>query len=82
MLHKFLQALPSWIASVIISQRDLTPASVGKLVDELMPLLNNVTVFVAPQYKPDLLREEYRKHSCITPVPIEVIDYIGLNNNP
>ena len=38
--HKFLQALPHNIAPVIASQKELKLEQLGKLADELMPLLN------------------------------------------
>ena len=44
--HKFLQALPSTIYPVITSQKDLNHTQLGKLADELMPLLNNNKAFV------------------------------------
>ena len=44
--YKFLQALPSAISPVIASQKDLNHTEHGRLVDELMPLLNNVKAFV------------------------------------
>ena len=48
-IHKFLQALPATISPVIASQKELSPTQLGKLVDELMPLLNNTnaTAFTA-----------------------------------
>ena len=41
-IHKFLQALPATIFPVIASQKELSPTQLGKLADELMPLLNNI----------------------------------------
>ena len=41
--HKFLQALPSTIAPVIASQKELRLDQLGKLADELMPLLAQKT---------------------------------------
>ena len=48
-IHKFLLALPATISPVIASQKELSPTQLGKLSDELMPLLNNInaTAFTA-----------------------------------
>lgn len=42
-LHKFIQALPSTIAPVIASQKNLMFACLGQLADELMSLSHNNT---------------------------------------
>ena len=48
-IHKFFQAIPATIFSVIASQKELSLTQLGKLADELMPLLNNInaTAFTA-----------------------------------
>ena len=42
--HKFISALPTSIAPVIASQRELNLNQLGRLADELMPLLNQHSV--------------------------------------
>ena len=37
--HKFIQSLPSAMSTVLATQRDLTPSQMGKLADELVPLV-------------------------------------------
>ena len=44
--HEFLQALPSTISPVLASEKDLNHTQLGRLVDELIPLLNNDKAFV------------------------------------
>lgn len=39
--HKFIQSLPTAIAPVIATQQDMSLSQVGKLVDELFPLLGS-----------------------------------------
>lgn len=53
MVHKFLQVSPLTISPVITLWKELTPTQIGKLLNELMPLLNNVNVteFIAQQNK-------------------------------
>lgn len=51
-IHKFLQGLPSIIALVIASQKDLTLTQLGNLAEGLMPLINNGTVFATQGNKP------------------------------
>ena len=58
-IHKFLQALPATISPVIASQKELSPTQLGKLADELMPLLNNInaTAFTAQHRTQKKLRK-------------------------
>ena len=37
--HKFIQSIPAGIATALASQRELTLSQLGKLADELMPLV-------------------------------------------
>lgn len=39
--HKFIQSLPTGIATALASQRELSLSQLGKLADELMPLVQN-----------------------------------------
>lgn len=39
--HKFIQSLPAAMATVLAAQRDLTLAQMGKLADELVPLVHS-----------------------------------------
>ena len=45
--HKFIQSLPSAISTVLAAQRDLTLGQMGKLADELVPLVHKQTVVAA-----------------------------------
>lgn len=47
--HKFIQALPASIAPVLATQKDLTLSQLGKLTDELLPLINQASCFHIPQ---------------------------------
>ena len=46
--HKFIQALPITIAAVLTTQKDLTITQLGKLADELSPLMSKPCHQVAP----------------------------------
>ena len=69
-IHKFLQALPATISPVIASQKELSPTQLGKLADELMPLLNNIntTAFTA-QHRTQ--KTEKSKENIILPTGIK-----------
>ncbi len=76
--HKFLQALPPEIAPVIASQKDLNPTQLGRLADELMPLLNNdKACFVQrPLSTQNSAQTSYKgKYSQNTSVPLNVRPY-------
>ena len=45
--HKFIQSLPAAMATVLAAQRDLTLVQMGKLADELVPLVNSPAVVAA-----------------------------------
>lgn len=63
--HKFVQSLPSSIAPVLASQRDLSLSQLGKLADELVPLVQGTlaTVNVAndgePQRSPGASQHQF-----------------------
>ena len=42
--HRFVQSLPQSISPVIASQQDLDLSRIGKMADELLPLLNHSEV--------------------------------------
>ena len=44
--HKFIQSLPSAIAAALASQRKLGLSALGKLADELVPLVQGASVNV------------------------------------
>ena len=44
--HKFIQSLPSAIAAALASQRELGLSALGKLADELVPLVQGASVNV------------------------------------
>ena len=69
-IHKFLQAVPATISPVIASQKELSPTQLGKLADELMPLLNNInaTAFTA-QHRTQ--KTEKSKDNIILPTGIK-----------
>ena len=69
-IHKFLQALPTTISPVSASQKELSPTQLGKLADELMPLLNNInaTAFTA-QHRTQ--KTEKSKDNIILPTGIK-----------
>ena len=76
--HKFLQALPSTISPVIASQKDLNHTQLGRLADELMPLLNNDKAFVVqrPLSTKNNSQTNYKgKYSQDTSVPLGVRPY-------
>ena len=76
--HKFLQALPSTISPVITSQKDLNHTQLGRLADELMPLLNNDKAFVIqqPGSTKNNSQTNYKgKYSQDTLVPLGVRPY-------
>ena len=45
--HKFIQSLPPAMSTVLAAQRDLTLSQMGKLADELVPLVQKQSVTVA-----------------------------------
>lgn len=45
--HKFIQSLPPAMSTVLAAQRDLTIAQMGKLADELVPLVQKQTIVAA-----------------------------------
>lgn len=45
--HKFIQSLPPAMSTVLVAQRDLTLAQMGKLADELVPLVQKQTLVAA-----------------------------------
>ena len=69
-IHQFLQALPAIIFPVIASQKELSLTQLGKLADELMPLLNNInaTAFTA-QHRTQ--KTEKSKDNIILPTGIK-----------
>ena len=76
--HKFLQALPSTISPVIASQKDLNHTQLGRLPDELMPLLNNGKAFIVqrPLSTKNNSQTNYKgKYSQDTSVPQSVRPY-------
>ena len=76
--YKFLQALPSTIAPVITSQKDLNHTQLGRLADELMPLLNNDKAFVLqrPLSTKNNSQTNYKgKYSQDTSVPLNFRPY-------
>ena len=76
--HKFLQALPSTISPVIASQKDLNHTQLGRLADELMPLLNIDEAFVVqrPLTTKNNSQTNYKgKYSQETSVPLGVRPY-------
>ena len=76
--HKFLQALHSSISPVVASQKDVTHTQLGRLADELMPLLNNDKAFVVqrPVSTKNNSQTNYTgKYNHDTSVPIGVRPY-------
>ena len=76
--HRFLQALPSAIAPVIASQKDLNHTQLGRLANELMPLLNNDKAFVVqrPLSTKNNSQTNYKgKYSQDTSVSLNVRPY-------
>ena len=76
--HEFLQALPSTISPVIASQKDLNHTQLGRLADELMPLLNNDKAFVVQRRlstKNDSQTNYKGKYSQVTSVLLNVRPY-------
>ena len=45
--HKFIQSLPPAMSTVLAAQRDLTLSQMGKMADELVPLVQKSTVVAA-----------------------------------
>ena len=43
--HKFIQALPSTVSPVVAAQKDLTLHQLGKLADELVPIISNTSMY-------------------------------------
>lgn len=51
--HKFIQSLPPAMSTVLAAQRDLTIVQMGKLADELVPLVQRQTLVAAhPAHEP------------------------------
>lgn len=72
--HKFVQSLPTGIAAALASQRELSLSQLGKLADELLPLVQgsqasvNMTAGV-PESQRDLDAGMYQPTEPYRPVP-------------
>lgn len=79
--HKFISALPNNVALIIASQKDFTLQQIGKLADELMPLLsvspaNQVEVVnEVKSYQNQQHRNERNARDDRNPIPYGVRPY-------